>query len=32
MKDRVMAEQVAKESMEELYLGEIDSLGAKISK
>ncbi len=32
MKDRVVAEQIAKESMEELYQAEIDMLGKEISK
>ena len=32
MKDRVVAEQIAKESMEELYQAELDMLGKEISK
>ena len=32
MKDRVVAEQIAKESMEELYQGEIETLEKEIGK
>jgi hypothetical protein len=32
MKDRVVAEQIGKESIEELYQAEIETLGLEISK